>query len=773
MIDYERELNAAQLEAVTTLEGPVLVIAGAGSGKTRTIVYRLARLVETGVSASSILLLTFTRKAAREMLERARFLLRQSSLGRDGEEEGTPHDLGAVQGGTFHSYAFSVLRMFKPGTRGGRLTVMDNHDILAAFQHCREEGKIGRGDRSFPKNQTVNAILSKSRNKELPIEEVVRRDARHLLAHSGEIVDLTLAYARYKEEKNLLDYDDLLFSLEETLLTCPQALDYCRMRHQYVMVDEYQDTNAVQARIVALISGLSDPPGARATDGRACSEALKALEPDETSLPRFSGNIMVVGDDSQSIYAFRGANVRNILEFPELCKGVKIIRLEENYRSTQPVLDLSNAVLAHAAEGYAKHLYTRRSGGQLPGLVRPLSDRSQAGFVAGRIVELLRVYKPEDIAVLFRASFHSFSLELVLNKLGLPFKKYGGIRYTDSAHIKDALSYMRLVHNPLDFPAFSRMAALSRGIGPKTCLKIYQAALSGESAVLDRESGRHTEFSADLAFLERLRGGRFTPAELLSEVLEHYAPRLEQLYPDDYPRRMQELEHLIQIASAYRDLDVLLADLSLEDPENRQETRQSLTLSTIHSAKGLEWEAVFILDLVEERFPSRHASARPDDFEEERRLMYVACTRARTVLELYVPASIYDRTGGGSLPAVPSPFVRELSPGLYREFQESYGGALVEKKRLDWEVGSLSGNGPGDVSPGEAAPEDAAPYAAVLGGPAPDSGQSGRPGAFGFCRHRIFGRGKIVQYLPPDRVKVNFPGIGLKVIMSDYLCMEN
>ncbi|MDR1490571.1 MAG: ATP-dependent helicase [Desulfovibrio sp.] len=809
MIDYQRDLNAAQFEAVTTLEGPVLVIAGAGSGKTRTIVYRLARLVETGVCASSILLLTFTRKAAREMLDRARELLWQSlPPDRAGREEGDRHDLGAMQGGTFHSYAFSVLRIFRPGTRGRRLTVMDNHDILAAFQHCREESKIGRGDRSFPKNQTINAILSKSRNKELPIEEVIRRDARHLLAHSGAICDLGLAYARYKEEKDLLDYDDLLFSLEETLLTCPQALDYCRTRHQYVMVDEYQDTNAVQARIVALISGLSDPPGMRGDEGCVRSKTPQSAEPDGTRLSPFSGNLMVVGDDAQSIYAFRGADVRNILDFPKLCEGVKIIRLEENYRSTQPVLDLCNTVLKYAGEGYAKRLYTRRSDGELPGLVRPLSDRSQAGFVAARILELMRVYKPEDIAVLFRAAFHSFALELALNKQGLPFKKYGGIRYTDAAHIKDALSYMRLVHNPLDFPAFSRMAELSRGVGPKTCLKMYQAILVGEAAVLNRESRRHPEFSADLAFLEGLRNGTFTPAELLSEVAEHYAPRLEELYPDDYPRRMQEIEHLIQIASAYRDLDVLLADLSIEDPENRHEAREALTLSTIHSAKGLEWEAVIILDLVEDRFPSRHALTRPEDFEEERRLMYVACTRARTVLELYVPESIYDRAGGGSIPAVPSPFVRELAPGLYREFRESYGGRLVEKKRLDSAAGPVSGRGalqnkgpaagckdtgdisggdpdyiplncvsPGDVSPGDIALDGETLGEAVLGGPAPDcmSGRSAgeAAGTFGFCRHRIFGRGKIVQYLPPDRVRVNFPGIGLKVIMSAYLCMEN
>ncbi|MDR0828203.1 MAG: ATP-dependent helicase [Desulfovibrio sp.] len=783
MVDYERDLNEAQLEAVTSLDGPVLVIAGAGSGKTRTIVYRLARLVETGVPASSILLLTFTRKAAREMLERARQLLGYSDLpGLSSAFTGGPfasnfpaQGISSMQGGTFHSYAFSVLRIFRPWDQGRNITVMDSHDILSALQHCREEHKIGKGDRSFPRNQTINALLSKSRNKETPIEEVIRRDAYHLFGHCEAISDLYSAYAIYKKEKNLLDYDDLLFSLEDVLRQRPEALAYCRERHQYVMVDEYQDTNAVQARIVALLAGLggaSGPGGEALFAGQegGNGESCVGIEREESG--RFSGNLMVVGDDAQSIYAFRGANVRNILNFPILCPGVKIIRLEENYRSTQPILDLSNAVLSHASEGYAKRLFTRRGGGKLPCVVRPLSDKSQAAFVAGRILELLHDYKAEDIAVLFRAAFHSFALEALMNKLGLPFRKYGGIRYTDAAHIKDAMSYLRLVHNPLDFTAFHRVSELSRGIGPKTCLKIHQAILNGDLPLLNKEMQRHPDLAADLDLLERLRSGAFTPVELLSEVTEHYAPRLEEHYPDDYPRRMQDLEHLLQIASSYQELDVLLADLSLEDPEKGDETRGGLTFSTIHSAKGLEWEAVLILDLVEERFPSRHASVRPEDFEEERRLMYVACTRARSVLELYVPASIYDRAGsGGSMPAVPSPFVRELSPDLYREFQENYSGGLIEKKSSGADknfLRSAFSSLPGEK---EVRVKSAS---AVLAARA--TGEAPAPpdiATCGFCRHRIFGRGKIVQQLPPDRVRVNFPGIGLKVIMSAYLSMED
>ncbi|MDR0338910.1 MAG: ATP-dependent helicase [Desulfovibrio sp.] len=790
MIDYARDLNPAQLEAATTLEGPVLVIAGAGSGKTRTIVYRLARLVESGVPASSILLLTFTRKAAQEMLDRARRLMHQRGMPELAEygpgANGPSHAwLAAVQGGTFHAYAYSVLRLFQPEGYGRNLTVMDSADIMAALQHCREELKAGKGDRSFPKNQTINGLLSKSRNKELPLEDVVRREASHLFMHVETMQRMAESYTRYKREKNLLDYDDLLFALEEALVTRPEALAYCRKRHRYIMVDEYQDTNPVQARIAGLVAGLA-PDATRSPLPRTASGA------DAASVPPFTGNIMVVGDDAQSIYAFRGADVRNILRFPDLYPGTRLIRLEENYRSTQPLLDLSNAVLTNAAEGYAKHLFTRREGSAKPALIRPLSDRSQAQLAAARIVELLRVYRPGEIAVLFRAGFHSFALELALNKIGVAFRKFGGIRYTEAAHVKDVMSFVRLVLNALDHTAFTRMAALSAGVGPKTCLKIYRLIAGGNAKELKKALVRHAQLAEDLGFIERMRQERPKPALLLSNIVEHYRPRLESLFPDDYPRRMQGLEQLIQIASAYTELDLLVADLSLEDPAGgEEEYGDAVVLSTVHSAKGLEWAAVLIIDLVEERFPSRHAMARPEDFEEERRLMYVACTRAKDSLTLYVPATMYDRGSGGNIPGLPSPFVRELTPGLYDEWQEGYHGGLVEKKRetslnpfARASTRTTEGSDP-FVATKSAAPVFAArtrpgstpeaPLEEQL--PANGIGQGERrlasPGECGFCRHRIFGRGKIVQHLPPDKVRVNFPGVGLKVIMAAYLTMED
>lgn len=772
MIDYQNQLNPAQYEAATTLEGPVLVIAGAGSGKTRTIVYRLARLVETGVPASTILLLTFTRKAAQEMLNRARML-----MGQRGMDDLAGGGLAAVQGGTFHAYAYSVLRLFPPAGYGRNLTVMDSQDILAALQHCREDLKAGRGDRSFPKNQTINSLLSKSRNKEQSLEEILRRDASHLLPHAGTILLMGEAYARYKREKNLLDYDDLLFALEEVLMTRPEALAWCRGRHRYIMVDEYQDTNPVQARIAALVAGL-EPEVVRAG-------AAAPAEP-------FAGNIMVVGDDAQSIYAFRGADVRNILRFADLFSGTKLIRLEENYRSTQPVLDLSNAVLERASEGYSKYLFTRREGSLLPNIVRPLSDRTEATLVAGRVIELMRSYAPGEIAVLFRSGFHSYGVEVALNKLGVPFKKYGGIRYTEAAHVKDVMSFARLVLNPLDFTAFARMSEMAKGVGAKTCAKIYALLTAADAKGVEKVVARFPDLAADLAFIDRLRQTPLAPAALLSEVLEHYTPRMEALYPDDYPRRAQGLEQLVQIASAYTDLDMLVADLSLEDPTQADDRGESVSLSTIHSAKGLEWSAVLILDLVEERFPSRHSLVRPEDYEEERRLLYVACTRAKEALELFVPSSLYDRGSGGSIPAVPSPFVRELAPSLYREWQEGYTGGLVEKQRdalrepcarpLRRSVSAMPDGEYGTTRTViERDGQEGLPHAPRALPPAEDapgaigSGQAPAlpPSACGYCRHRIFGRGKIVQHLPPDKYRVNFPGIGLKVIMAAYLSMES
>lgn len=740
MIDIST-LNPAQLEAVTAPDGPVLVIAGAGSGKTRTIVHRLAWLAGQGVPASDMLLLTFTRKASREMLLRATDLLGYS--------------IGGVHGGTFHSFAFSVLRQYRPAWAEGPVTVMDSADSASAIQQCKERLKVGKGDRSFPKTQTIIGLLSKARNKEISIGDVLQRDAQHLLPHADALESIGEAYRGYRRQHGLLDYDDLLFELEDLLKGDPEAgreglAERFRERYRYIMVDEYQDTNRVQARLVRLLAG----------------EA---------------GNVMAVGDDAQSIYAFRGADVRNILDFPKLFPGTRVIRLEENYRSTQPVLDVANAVLAPASEGFRKNLFTTKENTpKTPRvrLVRPMSDLTQANVVAARVEELLDRYQAKEIAVLFRAGYQSYHLEVALSKRGIKFRKYGGLRYAEAVHVKDVVAFVRLAINPLDMPSFERVAGLSKGVGTKTAEKIYHVAAQGDFDALRKACTKYPDLWSDMLLLDKLREHNLTPAALIEMVIEHYTPRLQAIFPDDWPRRQQGLSELAHIASAYTDLEQFVADLSLETPEDDADEFDEagrVVLSTIHSSKGLEWDAVILLDLVEDRFPSRHALVRPEDFEEERRLMYVACTRAREDLELFVPATLYSRQNGGNEPATPSPFVRELPFSALEEWQEGYTGRI--SKRSTYFAGDPAFSRPSVDIPRELANPNAGRVKGVFPPPVIPEAKGDRAASkggagCGYCRHKVFGRGKIVEQLPPDKCRVNFPGFGLKVILSAFLTLE-
>ena len=768
-------LNEAQKQAVTAPEGPMLVIAGAGSGKTRTIVYRLAWLAEHGIDPHSMLLLTFTRKASQEMLHRAANLL--------------DHQLLGVQGGTFHSFAFSVLRRWSPDWTGGSLTVMDTSDSVAAIQACKEALKIGKGDRSFPRTQAVLGLLSKARNKEMELDEVLRREAQHLLPHASDLAELGEAYRKYKREHALLDYDDLLFELEQLFLDKPDVLETQKQRFRQIMVDEYQDTNKVQARLVRMMAGEN-------------------------------GNIMAVGDDAQSIYAFRGATVHNILDFPKLFHNTRIIRLEENYRSVQPVLDIANSLLANTTEGYRKHLFSRRPVPAEPAvtLYRPLSDKTQAVLAARRIEELLDTVPAREIAVLFRSGYQSYNMEIELNKRGIGFRKYGGLRYAEAAHVKDVMAFARLVSNPLDLPSFDRIAALSRGIGPKTSRKLFALASGSDETALKKACTRWPDFLENMALIANLRVRNPRPEEVIDTILEHYRPTMEELFPDDWPRRLQGLEEMSGIASSYEDLQLFIADLSLDSPEEAPEEddgEKKITLSTVHSAKGLEWSAVLVIDLVEDRFPSRHALVRPEDFEEERRLMYVACTRAKDTLDLFVPLSLYNRSSGSQEPASPSPFIRELPTDTLNEIYENYGGALTKRRIREQPAPAFSGFGAPkrrswhwdedgeetddsfrgkrrkdddddwpprdrDFAPSPRSREDAddaylaAVREAVKSGRTLEESPDAKPvrKKLGFCRHRLFGRGKIVEEIPPDKYRVNFPGLGLKIILADYLTLE-
>ncbi|MCF8030007.1 MAG: ATP-dependent helicase [Desulfohalobiaceae bacterium] len=704
-LDLENELNPSQLEAVTTLQGPVLVIAGAGSGKTRTVVYRLAHLADLGVDPESILLLTFTRKAAREMLTRASHLLGQG--------------LHGVTGGTFHSFANLTLRRYAAALGlKNEFTILDRPDSEEIVKQVKEANDIGRKDRSFPKKNTIYSLISKSRNKELSLEEILARDASHLLLYHEELQRIADLYREYKTAHSLVDYDDLLFLLERLLLENEEIREFLRYRQEYIMVDEFQDTNLVQGRLVRLLAG------------------------DE-------GNVMAVGDDAQSIYSFRGATVGNILGFTEVYPQCRIIKLEQNYRSTQPILGLCNQILAGAKEKYDKRLYSRDLDGPKPQLLSPLNDMTQARVALDKILALQREYDLQDIAVLFRAGFHSYHLEVQLNKAGISYQKFGGMKFTEAAHIKDVLAHLRLIQNPGDLPAWQRVMSLIPSVGPKTSERLYHAVVQGDKGYLEKKCAKIEDLRDKLDLLEGFRTKPDTPYNILETLLEHYHPQLKSKYPDDYPKRQNDLEQLAQIASSYSGLDLFLTDMSLEPPEQMGEAdplQDRLTLSTIHSAKGLEWSAVLVLDLVEERFPSKHALMDAEAMEEERRLFYVACTRAKHYLGLSAPHSLHNRYQGISSPATPSPFLQELDKECLEEMSEGITAGVSPKQ-------AAAGENPGKGKKQSADAER-------------DSG------ADGYCRHKIFGRGKIVQFIPPNKYKVSFPGFGLKVVIGDYLQFE-
>ncbi len=633
-IDYRRELNEAQYQAVTTLEGPLLVVAGAGSGKTRTLVYRVARLVEEGVSPESILLLTFTRRAAQEMLRRAATLL-------DGRCE-------RVVGGTFHSFAHMVLRRYAPLVGfASHFTILDRSDAEDVLNLLRTRLGLDRRERRFPRKNTIADILSFAVNKSCHIGEVLEGQYPHLFSDLEDLLRLQDYYRLYKAEKNLLDYDDLLLKLRELLEGHPEVAERLSRSYRYIMVDEYQDTNRLQAEIVRLLAATHD-------------------------------NVMAVGDEAQSIYSFRGANFRNIMDFPKLFPGTQIVKIEENYRSTQPILDLCNAIINRAKESYTKNLFTHKKKGVTPILVEAESERYQSRFVAQRILELREEGVPlSDIAVLFRSSFLSFDLELELSRRNIPFVKRGGFKFIETAHIKDVLAHLRVLANPQDAVSWHRILLLLEGVGPKSSEAVINQVLSHPNppealAAFPARGPVRESFKRLAGLLAKVAAQNLRPAEQLEAVIRYYSPILKRLYRDDYPKRQKDLEHFLVIAERYQSLTSLLADMALEPPSDSvgdvlaaEPDEGLLTLSTIHSAKGLEWHSVFIIWAVDGRFPSLYNLHSEDELEEERRLMYVAATRAKENLFVTYPINIFDRSTGMVL-CKPSRFLEDLPPQVLR-----------------------------------------------------------------------------------------------------------
>ena len=1008
-IDYAAALNPQQLAAVSAGEGPSLVIAGAGSGKTRTLVYRVAYLVDSGVDPSNILLLTFTRKSAQEMLARAGDLIGARSQ--------------RVCGGTFHSVANLLLRRYghSIGVEPG-FTILDRGDAEDLIALVRSQLGLNEKDKRFPRKGTIMEMLSKSENTLRSLDEIILDEFSHFADHTEDMSRLQKAYQTAKRQKQLLDYDDLLVMLRQLLLLDESTRTTISRQYRYILVDEYQDTNRLQAEVIrqlatthnnvmvvgddsqCVIEGtpILTPKGYRPVEllrvgdtvlsgggnGRlvesfiigkssstharyrrirtksghevcfspnhlcfakiraqsgfwyvylmhredlgyrigvtklprhdmegvrshmrtapeqgerlwlleACETRQRAVYREEllslryqipqalffpdrrrndkykmtnaqatelfaefgqhgakllkdygllydypTYLPKsskskgritinllmasaanklekrqkqghelavesqygwrcvegmqgakeekngywrlrrsskdyktlldlareiegrlrldghqatiaYKAKFMAAGDirgsfmtipaagvlpgmlvpvvradevlldvvesvewvnnvgqrpfydleiehshnivsggviSHNSIYAFRGATFKNIMDFPALFPGTLIYKLEENYRSTQPILNLANCIIDEAAEKYAKRLFTRKIDGPLPALVEAAGENAQSRFIAQKILELREEGVPlSEVAVLFRSSFHSFDLEIELSRTGLPFIKRGGVKFIETAHVKDLLAHVRVIANPLDTVSWHRVLMLVEGVGPKKAQDLLAALVKSEQPfdVLRGMNGRSGQGLKDLAnTLESLSGaGDLQPAEQVNHIYEYYLPILKEQY-DDYPKRTRDLDHLHTIAEGYRGIDEFLADLALEPPDgsavdveapDRDDER--LVLSTIHSAKGLEWQCVFVIWVVDGRFPSAYSFLTDDELEEERRLFYVAVTRAKRYLFLTYPINVYDKTSGMLL-SKPSRFLDHVSSDLLDTL------ALVEEgRRGDW-----------------------------------------------------------------------------------------
>src|SRR3989440_2633945 len=584
----------------------------------------MARLVETGVRPESVLLLTFTRRAAANMLARAAALADERCQ--------------RVSGGTFHSMSHSVLRKF-PEMAGVQrnFTVLDQSDGEDLIDLLRRQMRLTR-DRRFPRKRTICAIFSMVVNKVIPLEEVLDQFYPQFADERHALEELFKGFEEFKRAHHMLTYDDLVLRLREALEGSAELCRRLSEQYRYIMVDEYQDTNKLQAQIVRLMTATHD-------------------------------NVAVVGDECQSIYSFRGASFKNMLEFPELFPAARIIKLEENFRSTQPILDLANALISDVKEGYAKRLYSQTTEGPPPVVVSARDENEQSRFVAQRIEELREEGVPlSEIAVLFRAGSHSFDLEIELGKHGIPFRKFGGIKFAESAHIKDALSFLRVALNPADTLSWFRALKLIDHIGDATVEQIIEN-LGVESREFRTTKTKETLFSRlkqfparasyktqliKLAHVLRTIVAHKSPHAQLATVLRLYRPILKARY-DDYPRRQRDLEHLQTITKRYKNAAELLADVALDPSDAAQvEARGTgyVTLSTVHSAKGLEWNTLFIIWMTDGWFPSARSSDEFEDLEEERRLLYVAATRAKQNLYFTYPIGVYRGMAADSLPVV-------------------------------------------------------------------------------------------------------------------------
>ncbi|MEM1097031.1 MAG: ATP-dependent helicase [Bacteroidota bacterium] len=631
-IDYKGELNPQQYAAATAPGGAVLVIAGAGTGKTRTLVYRVAYLVETGTQPEHIVLLTFTRRAARQMVTRAATLL-------DGRCQ-------KVQGGTFHAFCAEILR--RHATRigfPGHFTILDSGDAADVIDVLRTTHGYHKKGKRFPRKKTLLSMFSSSISRGLPLAEVLDANYPQFLDYLDDLQTLQVAYDDYKRRHGLMDYDDLLARTLELFRTHDAVRREVAANIRHVLVDEYQDTNRLQSDLVKAFASVH-------------------------------GNVMAVGDDAQSIYRFRGADFRNIFDFPRQFPGTHMLKLEQNYRSTQPILDFANHLIQGALQKYDKHLFTDQQRGERPALVPAPDDRFESRFVAQMVLQLREEGTPLNrVAVLFRSGFNSYDLEVELNRVKIPFVKYGGLKLSEAAHIKDVLAHLKVAENPQDAIAWNRILQLLEGIGPKTAQTLIEWITSAEEdpyQLADRPySPRYIEELKRLFHM--LRGLRKPGVALTAQVegvLQYYEPILKRKYFEDYPKREQDLDHFVALADQYPSRNAFLSSLALDpielsalDATGEDEDEAPLILSTIHSAKGLEFHTVFLIKALDGVLPSGYSLKDPDALDEELRLLYVAVTRAEENLFITYPMVQYRRFQGDYM-ANPSRFVTDVPERL-------------------------------------------------------------------------------------------------------------
>ncbi len=649
-IDYAAELNEQQLAAVTAPPGPLLVIAGAGSGKTRTLTYRVAYLLENGIDPRNILLLTFTNKAARQMLDRVANLL--------------PVDASGIWGGTFHSIGNRMLRRHGSalGYNGG-FTIMDREDQKDLINTVVANAGIDPKQIRFPKGDVLAEIFSFVVNTETPMEELLAEKFPYFLPLLEQIKDVQARYQKKKKAANSMDFDDLL---EKTLSMLQQeegiAAVY-RRQFQFVLVDEYQDTNKIQADLI-------------------------------DTLAREHRNVMVVGDDAQSIYSWRGANFKNILEFPKRYPDAQVFKIEMNYRSVPEILEVANAAIAANVQQFRKNLQpTRESHAVKPAVVALNDGSEQAQFVAQRILELRdEDVDLGDIAVLYRAHYHAIELQLELSRRGIPYQITSGVRFFEQAHIKDVTSFIRFTANPRDEVAFKRMVKLLPGIGNRSGENLWNAwekslnergeiSSWGERLLAMNVSAKSRKSWTQLTHtLDEIApaGQPNPPSEMITSVVEAIYDDYAKMNFTNYELRREDLDQLAAFARQFKDVHEFLSQLALisnvdaEATPNQSADKEAVNLSTVHQAKGLEFHTVFVIWLTDGMFPSSRSLDTRDALEEERRLFYVAITRARD--ELYLTYPHMRLSGGyGDVFQRPSRFLKEIPNELVEDWQVQRG----------------------------------------------------------------------------------------------------